>query len=428
MPREIRNLDPLLVRGINQRYLLFNLHRGLFYYNKENKLKAHGAKACRNKKNKLQWSCRLNQLKYHNKKDIKAKDYINTFKLIWSNQEESFEGLKNIKSLKEKNEYELEFTLHKEDKDFLHNLTDINLSPRPKEKLYAFKDDALLFSGPYFVSKINESKALLKANKNFKSSSLNRPDVKVLFIDDATTALNLYETGRLNFLRHLDTSYYKSYKDEAFLSPHLKLDGLFLSPDIPLKIRGSIFESLDYEELKKIFNSKGRPGCLQLNGFNFTTNKIDCFSLKKSKVKFSNEKKRTLSVPSISQRDHVKMAEWVKMQLKKNLDLHIEIEQLESKIFYSKANAGELEFYRRSVPLKQLTCSHAKTELLRLPEFQSLALDFNLECDLFFKKALKSYIWIPLGLVHLIHLHNNSFEGYYINALDQFGLEDLRKK
>ena len=158
------------------------------------------------------------------------------------------------------------------------------------------------------------------------------------------------------------------------------------------------------------------PGCLQLFKL-----KLNCF---KFSPQSSVQKSLTISVPSISQKDHVRLAEWLKSEWQEHLNLKTEIQQIETKIFYQKANNGELDIYRRSIPLTELHCDHAKDTLLKLPEFKGLSYK---SCSDFFQKALQSYLWIPLGLVHLSHLHNDKFEGYYINLLDQFGLENLKR-
>lgn len=427
LPRDVKSFDPLLVRGINQRYVLFNIHRGLYYYAKDSNLKPHGAKSCNSEDSGLTWHCKLNKLNYHNSKPIISKHYINTFNSIKMLKEESIDAISNIKSINEVSNYELTFTLKKANSNFIHQLANINLTPRKEAKVYNINDSSISYSGPYYVSKIEDSYILLKPNKYYDTNK-NRLNVKGVFIDDATAALNLFEAKKLDFLRYLETSFYPFYKEKAFLSPHLKLDGLFLNPKIPIKKRKALAHSLRYKHLQKIFSSKGRPGCLQINKLNFSKLNLDCFDFKEN-LEFKLEKNQPLkiSVPSISQKDHVRLAEWLQKEWRSNLGLETEIEQVEAKIFYQKANQGELEIYRRSVPLKELHCKHAKKTLLSLPEFEEQNLRADDNCEVFFKKALKTYLWIPLGLVHLSHLPSDEFTGYYINMLDQFGLEDLKK-
>jgi MarR-like DNA-binding transcriptional regulator SgrR of sgrS sRNA len=427
LPREVKDLDPLLVRGINQRYVLFNIHRGLFYYNQDNKLTPHGAKECTAKNNYKSWTCQLEELFYHNQKKITSQDYINTYETIKTLNEESLSSIDNINSINSDSDYKLTFQLNSPNPNFLHQLTSLNLAPRESVKVYTKEDKDISFSGPYYVEHLNESEILLKPNSNYKNL-ISRVSVKGLFVDESTTSLSLYETKRIDFLRYLETSLYPKYKDKAFLSPHVKLDGLFFNPKIPIEVRKALTHSLKFEELKRIFSSEGLPGCLQLTNTIFDNLKPMCYTFKNGKARLNYAEKLKISVPAISQKDHVRLAEWLKSEWEKHLSFNADIEQIEPKIFYQKANAGELEIYRRSVPLNELHCDHAKKTLLDLPEFKNHSFKNKEDCKAFFKEAFDLYLWIPLGLVHLPHLHSQKFEGYYVNLLDQFGLENLKRR
>ena len=426
LPREIKNLDPLLVRGLNQRYILFNIHRGLFYYDKDNTLTAYGAKKCNSSKDYREWTCELRRLKYHNQKEITSEDYINTYELIKTLKEESLTSLDNIAKAFALSDSKLVFKLKKANSFFLHQLTNINLSPREEKKIYNLHDKSLSYSGPYKVKKHTESEIVLTPNKNFKKNP-STISVKGLFVDDSTTALSLFETKRIDFLRYLETSFFPKYKKKAFLAPHIKLDGLFLNPKLPIELRKKLTHSLRFKDLKIIFRSKGMPGCLQLSHKAFSNLDDICLSFKNNKQKINQKIRLKISIPSISQKDHVRLAEWLKNEWQLHLGLKAEIEQLEIKVFYQKANRGNLDIYRRSVPLSELHCNHAKKTLLKLPEFKDSGLTELKSCSDFFKQALSLYVWIPLGLVHIPHLHASHYKGYYINMLDQFGLEDIKR-
>ena len=426
LPREVKSLDPLLVRGLNQRYILFNLHRGLYYYNKNNKLTPHGASECVSSKNFLIWTCKLKEFNYHDGNKITAQDYINTLETISDLKEESLESIYNILEFKKESELELHFKLKIPNKKFKHQLANINLVPREDKRIYQKLSDKMSFSGPFKATEHTESDILLNPNPNYlnKKASVS---VKAVFVDESTTAISLFETKQIDFLRYLETSFYPKYKDKAFLASNIKLDGIFLSPKIPLELRKKLTHSLRFSDLKRIFSSEGTPGCLQLEGDIFNIKEPLCFKYKKDLNKKVLKKTYKISVPSISQKDHVRLSEWLQSEWKSHLGLNTDIEQIESKIFYQKANAGDLEIYRRSVPLTELHCEHAKKTLLSLPEFKNAKFDLNNSCKEFFKKALSLYYWIPLGIVHIPHLHAEDYKGYYINMLDQFGLEDLER-
>lgn len=416
---------------MNQRYLLFNLHRGLYYYNKDNSLKAHGAKKCLFKKSNTIITCELAARKYHNGLPIEASDYVNSVHQIKELNEDSLISVKNIKQVKAIDKSTLEFTLQNADKEFLHNLANINLSPRRHSKTYkALNDPHMGFSGPYFVKKHSTSRVYLEKNKHYPSSKTLVSEVVALYIDDPSAALNLYNQNKINFLRYLDTSLIPAYKEKVLLSPIAKLDGIFLNPrKLEPGLRQDLLTSLDFLELKKIFNSKGTPGCVPLTQSFFNKKNKPCLKhLKKIENKYQNYKKSlAISIPSLSHKYHITMAEWMQKQWQKHLGLQVDIEQFEIGQFYDKANKGELAIYRKSLTLDKLTCKNSIETLKAQPEFKSTDFTNTLDCFGFFNEAIKTHKWIPLGVVHIPHLHASEFKGYYINELDQFGLEDLQR-
>ncbi len=451
---EIKSTDPLLSRGTEKRYLTYNLHRGLYYYNKNDELTPHGANFCTSKKNDTTWVCKLKKLKYHNSNLITAKDYVNTFKLIKEEQNEGLDSIKNIKHIHSKSAYILVYTLKVPNPKFLHRLTDLNLVPRPTNKYLSNEYKKNSYSGPYYANHITKSRALLLPNPNFETRIIKRPGIMGVFIDSPTTALNLYEKNEIDFLRYLETSFFKAYQNKgAFLSKHYKLDGLFLSPKLDLNFRKFLVHSLKYKELKKIFSSKSLPGCLELSNKNFKLKAPLCYKYKKDmhfekrKIRKENLKSDNLSissqkstaelmeansaikihVPNIGRNDHVRLSEWLKGQWEEKSDLSFEIEQVELKTFYERANQNKYNIYRKSLPLEELNCLHAKNKISKTNEFKNLKPSKDLSCSEFFITVLNEYLWIPLGLVHNVHINAKHFEGYYINGLDQFGLENLER-
>lgn len=456
LSRELKSFDPLLVRGINQRYLLFNLHRGLYYYNRDNLLTAYGAKKCTFSGSNTEIKCELSNKKYHNGKKIKAQDYVNTFNQIKALNEDSLVSIKNIKNLEAKGDKLLYFILKKPDDQFLHSLTNLNLTPRVEDKIYSNSDKLMNFSGPYYVKDETKTRLYLEKNKHYykkptvnnksllndeniakgKSFSKGSIPVVAVYIDDPSAALNLYNQNEIDFLRYLDTSLVQAYKSKVLLSPLAKLDGIFLNPDrLDVDLRKDLMSSLNFLELKKIFNSKGLPGCIPLTQRFFNQNPKPClkFSTQNKKKYKDYDKKLTITIPSLKQPYHVVMAEWAQKQWEKHLGLKVDIEQIEIGQFYDKIkeknkDQNKLSIYRKSLTLDNLTCKNAIETLKSQPEFKNTSFTAILDCSSFFKEVLKTHQWIPLGVVHIPHLHANDFKGYYINELDQFGLEDLKRK
>ncbi len=429
LPVQIHSLDPLLVRGTAKRFLLFNLHRGLFFYNKDNKLTAYGARKCEWKSNIILY-CELNPKKWSDGELITSKHYINTYNLIKKEKEESADFLTNIKKI-ETIHGKLVFYLKRKDINFIHELSHIYFTPRKEEKLYQ-KILNQAFSGPYKAIELTDSKVSLSNNNYYDNKQ--RPLVNGIFIDDPNTALNIYNTGRIDFLRYLESSQIPMYPNH-YTVPFARLDGIFFNPDDikDKSLRKALFYSLDYKGLKKIFSSPTLPGCISLPSFFFKAH-LPCYNLDLNKAKkYLNEatdipKKINLYIPNVLSNEHKILAQWARESWKKYLGINFQIKQLETGVFYESILRNKLSVYRKSIPLKNLTCTEAINSIKRQPEFKGVKINSKLSCDKYFKNILKQYIWLPLGMPSFAHLHAKDYSGYYINMLGQFGLENLRRK
>ena len=432
LPREVHSLDPLLLRGTAKGYALFNLHRGLYYYNKNNELTAHGAEKC-TWTEKTILLCNLKKKRWSDGSPITAQNYIYSYNQISLLKEESTTFLENINSISSLDSYTLEIKLIKEDEYFLHRLTSFNFFPRNENKIFK-TPESQLFSGPYKLKNLNSSKIHLENNSFYDDSK--RPEVIGLFVDDSSTALNMYNGGLLNFLRYLESSNIDNYKN-VLRSDYAKLDGIFISAHHIKNdsFRQALIHALDFKTLQRIFRSPSIPGCLGVPK-KFFKEKLPCFTfdLKKSQKLFKlygqslEQKNLKIAIPSLQSDDHKQLALWAKEQWRKNLGLNFEIKQLETRVFYDKIKQKELSVYRKAVHLDELSCAHAKKALAFQPEFKMLKLDFNQNCHSFFEQALSTHQWIPLGMPAYAHLHSKRFSGYYINLLGHFGLENLERK
>lgn len=426
LPREIHALDPLLLRGTAKRFVLFNIHRGLFYYNKDNKLTAHGAKACK-WLSELRLQCSLDSKKWSDGSPITAQHYLNTYTLMKTEEEESGEFLTNIKKLIVSGD-DLIFTLKKKNLEFEHELTHVYFSPRKEAQLYP-NLKGQLFSGPYKVLSLSQSKIELLNNEYY--DAVKRPSVTGVFIDDPSAALNMHSVGELDFLRYLETSNIPKYPNR-YMAPFARLDGVFFNPSHvrDVNFRKALFYSLDYKGLQKIFHSPSKPGCISLPSF-FFSESLPCYSQNielakahlKKVVKIPTVVR--LYIPNMSANEHQKLALWARESWSKSLGVDVRIEQMEAGVFYENIRLNKLSIYRKAVSLKNLTCFDAIQTVEIQPEFKSIQIDSKLSCTEFFKGILKQYVWLPLGLPSFAHLHSKDYSGYYINMLGQFGLENL---
>lgn len=426
LPREIHSVDPLLLRGTATRYILFNVHRGLFYYNQKNELTSYGAKSCSWTSNKT-YDCLLADKKWSDGSPIKAKNYVYSYQQIKSLGDESMSALEDVLDVQAVETDLLRFVLSEKNQDFAHRLTSVILSPRNENRLFK-TSKGQAFSGPYKVKDLNKKNIRLEANEHFNGQS--RPEILGVFVDDPSAALNMFESGKLDFLRYLESSNIGAYKNTLF-APFAKLDGLFLNRDkLSLEARKALIYSLNFKSLQKVYKSPSVPGCLALPA-SFFKKEINCFELDIIKAKkFLDQselktKKLKIHIPNADADEHKKLALWAREQWLKNLGINVEIQLVEAKTFYADVKKSDYTIYRKAHPLDNLSCLDALKSLKREVEFKGLAL--KNDCREFFEAALDLYSWIPLGLPYYAHLPPKNFSGYYINLLGQFGLEDLKR-
>jgi|GEM_PF-2474210 len=426
LPRELQTVDPLLLRGTAKRYVLFNLHRGLYHYGKDNKLISHGAEDCKWTSPKM-YECKLKNKKWSDGSPILAKHYVYTYEQIKKSQEESLEVLQGVKSIEAVNELKLRIVFAKKITDVRHRLTSVLLTPRNKNTL--FKDPSKqLFSGPYKINELTKSAVYLESNIEFDQST--RPPIKGVFVDDPTAALNMYEAGNLSFLRYLESTNVKSYSN-VLQVPFAKLDGLFFNKKkLSLNARKALMLSLNFKSLQKLYNNPAQPGCLAVPK-SFFKKPVDCleFNLNKALNFYEQSelpsKKLTIHIPNADTSEHKKLALWARSEWLKNLKLKVQIELVETKMFYAGVRAGKYSIYRKAHPLRNLGCTDAMMSIKAEPEFLDIVAT---DCREFFKNALEQNTWLPLGTPYYAHLPSKKFSGYYINLLGQFGLEGLHIK
>lgn len=465
LPVPVYNTDPQLTRGTASNYFLFNLHRGLFFYNSENILSPWGAKKC-TWVTELKLVCKLADRYWSDGSRIKAEHYLNSFKTIFISKNRQLEYLKNIKGFDEYLDNEsdqigisapsknkLVFTFSRKDQSFLSKLSNQVFVPRKHSYHYKNESKDILYSGPYKLLKISTSRILMTNNQYF--NDFPRPNVEALFVDESQAALNMYESKKIDFLRMLPSQEisnpkYSKIIYKSFLS---RLDGVVLSHSLvkDINLRKALTHSLDFQVLKKIFASDSDPGCPPLPEKYFSNSKTPCyvFDLKKAKESLKkvgydtiNKSKLTIYVPKIETNDHQKMAEWAQENWKQNLGIKVNIEQLESKVLLNLAAQNKIGIFRKGFNLQRLGCFEAlenfkSDSASNFIGFKSKDFDEVLsskrteefsskDCTRLFNLILKKYLWIPTGRFYFSHLHSTQYTGYSINNLNQFDLSRLQ--
>ncbi len=472
---EPTDLDPAHFRGSSGSYLFNNLFRGLYSYTNQ-KLNPENVKSCK-WVNSITLSCTLLARKWSNGKVITANDYIKNFqrffmKNIKTYQTEHLLNIKNakeilsgslpidklgVKSLKPGN---ILFQLVKPDSNFLYTLASPSFGPIYLKNNYAISQSSnLVTNGPYTVKEWNKgSFVILEPNKFYDNKWKERPKVKIYFLENDETALTLFETGKMNFLRRLLTSNIQRYKNSSklILKPILRFDYIGLTNEIlPHKsLKKALTSSLNFIELQKIYQGKGTPGCPGLpSGFQ---TKIHChkFDLQKAKQYLSQvpqnikEQRWTLYYSKMGGKDIKKGMEWVQNQWTKNLGLKINLQAVEQGMYLSTLRGQSVDLFRKGVGVDHPTCLAAlkvfgQSSGENYIKFKNAEYEALLEkltntklypsqekelCSRGVQILIDSHQWIPMGEIHFAMLDDQKFTGFEVNYLNQLDLTHLRKR
>lgn len=132
---------------------------------------------------------------------------------------------------------------------------------------FALSADALLYNGPYTMSKFEASSQVV-LNKNddyWDKGNVAVEEINVRVIKEAETALNLYESGELDVFA-LSSQYFDQFKssDEFLTSPYFLTLFLYLNNDDPVlknvNIRKAIQVGFDRQAVaEKIVNDGSKP-------------------------------------------------------------------------------------------------------------------------------------------------------------------------
>ena len=471
---EPKSLDPAEVSfGDGVGYFYQNIYHGLYIY-KKNGLVAVGAKSCRFQK--LLLTCELNpNFKWSDGKVVQASEYVQAFRhlLGFKSKSTALRILKNLKNASEifsgalsenslgvaaLNSHQLQFKFQSEDPEFLYKLASPLVAPIRSDsfpKLENAKD--LFVTGPYKIENWQRHKRVfLTENPYYYLGSTHKPKLEIIFVDDDQTALNLYETKQINFLKTLPADLTAQFKDRAdFIQvPMVRFDYIGFSPELQKypELRKALSLSLNFIELKKMFSSVGMPGCSGLP--EDYSGKPVCVS-----YNLDEAKKNFARLPANIRERHFKIAfsayhsddvsrgmQWVAEQWKNHLGMHIEIEKLESGIFSERLKSAIPDFFRKSAIIDRPTCLSAIENFaengsesflkLEVPEIdkiitkiKSLKPSALREKQSLCREALTELVGsnrlIGLGKIHFTMLVSTKFTGWEISDLNGLDLSQL---
>lgn len=464
IPITPQTYDPILQKGTAAWFLLNHLYRPLISIDDKDEMQFNAAKTCHWKDTSI-YSCQLKSgLQFENAKPITSKHFKNSFELVAEQSTEAsgfFLKLKNqnpTQDILTPNAHTIEFVFKDFSPQDVYLLARMEFSPRLEKKLYKSPQE-IISSGPFKVLDYKKNQFIVLTSNDINNSVLNtspRPNVSVHFIEDEGTAIRMYETKRLDFIKNVPRAFFDKYKEqELHFQTMMRMDGIGISGDIINEdFKKALIYSLNFKELQKIYKSKGMPGCPALSSQLYNKNHCYEFDLDKAKKHWGKvpqelqQKLWKLNFSEVGGTDIKKGMEWFAHQWQKNLGANIRIEPLESGQFFQKIRLKDFDIIRKGIPLLTPSCAEALESFTTDSEnnfvkLNNKALDLvflNLKstaledlqkqkelCDEGLDELKNSYTFIPLGEMYFAFLSNGLYEGWSINSFNMLNLELLKE-
>jgi oligopeptide transport system substrate-binding protein len=346
------------------------------------------------------------------------------------------------------------------DPEFEYKLTHPALSPLHTLPIPDRSNAAtLLVNGPYQIETwVKGQKIRLKPNTYFPTAEKEPlPPIEIYFVDDDSTALRMYESGKLSFLRRVginDVPAYRGRKD-FYQQAMARFDYIGFGPELKdqLQLRKALSLALDYREMKRLLKTEGQPGCPALKSDLFTHYPCISFNLDEAKKALSQVPQDVLQKPlkvyfsKMGGDTHQTTFEWVQNQWMKNLGLKVQLESQEQGVVTQTMSSGHAPIFRRGVGLDRPTCL-AALDVFRSdgPEnfihFENAEYDKILDawpllksdkarrkkCTQAVGLLMHDYQMIPLGVVYFSYMAKPQFSGWTLNELNQLDLSHLKYK
>lgn len=477
--KDPHQLNSALIRGTTSHYLFYNLYSSLYRY-EGNIIKPYLGNHCK-WKNPLHLSCKLNpKLKWSNGKTITAKHYLQSYKDLFNTTNTKVRLLLNIKNAKlilqkkkklselgiTANKFHLNFYLDKPDPELTYKLTYPSLAPRYNLTSPTINmAHTLVTNGPYKIKKwIAKKKIILEPNPYFFNITKTKlPLVEFYFVEENSTALILYQSNRIDFLKQVLTSDILKLKNnkDFFQTPMIKFDYLGFGPNLKAYpyLRKALVYSLNYVELKKIYHALGQPGYPSLALSYFSKPVFYDINLKIAKKAFSKvpltarKKKWILAYSKSGGLDIKRGMEWLQNQWKKHLGLQIQLRPIEQGMYIQSLRLKSFDIFRKGLALDRPTCLAAMENLatgninnyikFSNPTYDNLVkkledvvnnnISFNKKkflqkklCTQAMQVLLNNYVLIPLGEIHFSLMMKRKWKGWKLNGLNLLDLSQLR--
>jgi oligopeptide transport system substrate-binding protein len=459
-------LDPQMASSPSGNYLLFNMYRTLLKYTEDRGLVSDGAKAC--KRQGKQVVCELNGRKWSNGTPITAANYVASFRRLidpatGSPQADILFTVKNARRIWKKeqppaelgvfadSETTLRFELEEDDPEFEYRLIHPSLAPLPPggylDKAHVLKQ---VVSGPYFIKEW-KTNSYIKLQNNTYYDSTPRPPAHLYFIDDDTTAMRLYEAGKMTFLRRVTApDIPRVRKSKEFQQiPVARFDYVGFGPqllDFP-QVREALSLAIDHKGFLKLFDTRTPPGCPSLPGRMMDRTPCQSFDPAKAKALWrgiKNPPKLTYYYSMMGGDDIARAAEWFQAQWKKNLGTAVDLQPQEQGIYLRLLKTNPPAIFRKGVGLDRPTCLggleifskdhpdnyiHLKDdkyeELLNRVRQAKAVQERKVACRKAVEYLNSTHRLIPLGEMHFSIMSKPSYRGWRLNSLNHLDLSGL---
>ena len=250
---------------------------------------------------------------------------------------------------------------------FPYLLTHTSTYPIRKDIIKKYGEDhwtrpeSIVTLGAYKLKKWeHDKKIILEANENYYSLPANIKNILLYIISESGTALNLFEQGHLDAIANLSSrelpvlSKRKEYRSTPIISTYYYGLNVDREPFTSVKVRKAFNRAIDRKEITDLLKGgqlplrswipKGIAGYDPNIGLRFNPEKARKL-LDEAGYKDRNSfPKVTLSYNT--HEDHKRIAEKVQAQLKKHLNIRVELSNEEWKTYLQTLTTGKQHMYR----------------------------------------------------------------------------------
>lgn len=458
---EPHSLDPQTAASSSGNYLMHNIFRGLYRIDARAGLVLEGAEKCTRAPALLR--CTLRAWKWSTGETVTAADYVRSFRRLADPENKSTQSeiLRTVKNWREvwsgalkpdqlgveaEDAHTLVIRFAEEDPEFEYKLAQSALSPEPPRGIPARESArSLSANGPYKIAEWKKgSRVRLIANPEYPGGNPKRPNVEALFVEEDSTALTLFESGKLSFNRRVVASEIPRFRKHPGFHqfPMARFDYVGFGPELAneVKIREALAQGVEFKDFLRIFDTRSQPGCPSLPAR--LLERVECLDFKA--VKMTGVRKLEFQFSKMGGDDIARAAEWFQGQWKKHAGLQVELQGQEQGVYLSGLRLKPPAIFRKGVSLDRPTCLAAveiftkghPENFIRLddPEYEARVLDLKRAksetakkkaCTAAVSRLLKTWRLIPLGEMHFTVLADPKFKGWGLNELNQLDLSHL---